>query len=277
MVGMAQQIPMAAHWSRVSTTQSRARFGTTTAQRLDDERKLDKEVERQRAEDDMREEVAEHQRRSDEDAEEAAPEVERLDPQSVPGLYPQLESDEAHEYEHGDSETEGDDSWYVDRSFETTESGESEPLWKRRAAANLGRPSVDVSEFASGSLFDLCQAVLAMDTDVKVLDVADRCEWTARMVIAEAKSTRHMRAMLESLLKAIKERNRAKGRPVGINVDGRESDDWMVVDLGSFVVHIMTSEARKTYDLEKLWSAPNTEAASETALETATEQEPEKI
>ncbi|KAJ2702456.1 hypothetical protein FB645_004275 [Coemansia sp. IMI 203386] len=251
---------MAMHQNRVAILQTRAQFGTATMQWLRSERKLDREVERQQAEDDVREEVAEHQRHSSEEGDEVAPEVERLDPQSVPGLYPQFELDEAHEHE--EQETEGDDSWYVDSSFEAVETGETQPLWKRRAAANLGRPSVDINEFASGSLFDLCQAVLAMDTDTKVLDVADRCEWTARMVIAEAKSTRHMRAMLESLLKAIKERNRAKGQPVGINVDGRESDDWIVVDLGSFVIHIMTPEARKTYDLEKLWSTPASESDS---------------
>ncbi|KAJ1873870.1 hypothetical protein LPJ57_004886 [Coemansia sp. RSA 486] len=250
------------HQNRVFMLQTGAQFGTATMQSLRSERKLDREVERQQAEDDLREEVAEHQRHSSEEGDEVAPEVERLDPQSVPGLYPQFELDEAHEHEHEEQETEGDDSWYVDSGFEAAETGETQPLWKRRAAANLGRPSVDINEFASGSLFDLCQAVLAMDTDTKVLDVADRCEWTARMVIAEAKSTRHMRAMLESLLKAIKERNRAKGQPVGINVDGRESDDWIVVDLGSFVIHIMTPEARKTYDLEKLWSTPASESDS---------------
>ncbi|KAJ2360569.1 hypothetical protein IW150_007463 [Coemansia sp. RSA 2607] len=91
------------------------------------------------------------------------------------------------------------------------------------------------------------------------------------MVIAEAKSTRHMRSIAEGLLKAIKERNRAKGSPTGINVDGRESDDWMVVDLGSFIIHIMTSEARKAYDLEKLWSTQQSPVESTDTTETDSE------
>ncbi|KAJ1721808.1 hypothetical protein LPJ53_003721 [Coemansia erecta] len=231
------------------------RFGTATSW-VRAERRIDREVERQQAEDDVREEVAEHQRQeTDESSEEQlAPEVERLDPQSIPGLYPEFEAMESEE-EAEVEEIEGDDSWYVDTSFGTTEEQSDQPLWQRRAAANLGRPVVNVSDFAAGSLFDMCRAVLEMETDITVLDVADRCDWTAKMVIAEAKSTRHMRAIAEGLLKAIKERNRAKGSPTGINVDGRESDDWMVVDLGSFIIHIMTPEARKTYDLEKFWSA----------------------
>ncbi|KAJ2721452.1 hypothetical protein GGI07_003965 [Coemansia sp. Benny D115] len=219
--------------------------------RKSDSKQMDREIQRQQAQDDVQEEIAEHQRRDELD-EELAPEVERLDPQSVPGLYPEFEGVEDME---GEVE-EVDDSWYVDSAWGLKEEaeGESEPLWKRRAAANLGRVAVDPAEFATGSLFDMCFKVLSEDAEVSVLDVSERCEWTSRMLVAEAKSTRHMRAMTEGLLKAIKERNKVKGLPLGTNVDGRESDDWMVVDLGSFVVHVMTPEARKTYDLEKLWA-----------------------
>ncbi|KAI8321331.1 DUF143-domain-containing protein, partial [Martensiomyces pterosporus] len=183
-------------------------------------------------------------------------EIERLDPQSVPGLYPEFDMTEGQE--EGESAVEGDDSWYIDTEF-----GEQDkvnvPLWQRRAAENLGdgrapKRTVDVGEFADGSLFDLCCHVLEADSSVSIIDVSDRCEWTSKMVIAEAKGTRHMRAIAEGLLKAIKERNRQRGGPTALNVDGRDSDDWMVVDLGSFVVHIMIPEARKTYDLEALWA-----------------------
>ncbi|KAI7831994.1 hypothetical protein BX661DRAFT_179620 [Kickxella alabastrina] len=211
------------------------------------------ELHRQQAQDDIAEELAQHQRQSD-----LAPEIERLDPHTVPGLYPEFDTLNENHEEEG-VEVEGDDSWYVDTTF-------AEPLWKRRAASHLGRPQVNVDDFAQGSLFELCRAVLEMDTEnVVVMDVSDRCEWTARMVIAEAKSTRHMRAMSESMLRAIKDRSRAKGMqvPAMINVDGRESEDWMVVDLGSFVVHLMTAEARKTYNLEKLWATPLAELETE--------------
>ncbi|KAJ2374294.1 hypothetical protein IW150_003184, partial [Coemansia sp. RSA 2607] len=114
------------------------------------ERRVDREVERQQAEDDIREEVAENQRHEiDEGSEEQlAPEVERLDPQSIPGLYPEFEAMENEEVEEAE-EVEGDDSWYVDTSYGTTEEHGDQPLWQRRAAANLGRPVVNVSDFAA--------------------------------------------------------------------------------------------------------------------------------
>ncbi|KAI9500678.1 hypothetical protein GGI25_004520 [Coemansia spiralis] len=252
------------------TTPSIARaFSTGCILRVDDN--IARERRRQQAQDDEREDIAEHSRRYTEEgseegsnklqnreqdtletsADKLAPEIERLDPQQVPDLYPEFEVNEQ------DEETEGDDSWYVDPAFTHEEevSVGDIPLWQRRAAENLGRPKIDVSEFAQGSLFDMCCSILQMDAEVKVVDVAEKCEWTSRMVMSEAKSTRHMRAMAETLLRAIKDRNRQKGNERVIRVDGRESDDWMIVDLGNFVVHIMTPEARETYDLETLWTA----------------------
>ncbi|KAJ1833230.1 hypothetical protein LPJ63_002908 [Coemansia sp. RSA 2711] len=228
---------------------------------------LDKERQRQQAQDDMSEELEEHKRdrRLAEDGSAAdtdlAPEVERLDPQSVPGLYPEFDTEEQ----------EGDDSWYVDPRFAQQE---SIPLWKQRAAENLGQPKDAEEILLSGSMFDLCHATLQEDAQVAVLDVRDRCEWTERMLVAQANSTRHMRAMGERLLKLIKERHRRTDRTTAIRVDGRESDDWMVVDMGAFIVHIMTPDAHRTYDLEALWTAPLPEPEVLSSIEP--EQSPDK-
>ncbi|KAJ2820479.1 hypothetical protein FBU31_005210 [Coemansia sp. 'formosensis'] len=194
---------------------------------------LDKEKRRQQAQDDIHEEVTENTR-SEED-EGMAPINERLDPTTMPDLYPDFDAE---------APTETDDSWYVDPEFTP-----QAPLWQRR----MQESSKVVPHDAS--LFDLCRVVVeSSGANVDVVDVADRCDWTARMVVVEAKSARHMHALAEDLLKAIKERNRTRGVELTINVDGRESDDWVVVDLGSFVVHLMTPEAHKTYDLVKLWT-----------------------
>ncbi|KAJ1733626.1 hypothetical protein LPJ72_002775 [Coemansia sp. Benny D160-2] len=245
------------------------------------ESSIDRERRRQQTQDDEREDIAEHARQSidieehreaedkEGELEDVAPEIERLDPQSVPELYPEFTVEEQSEWqteeygqdqeqrltEEEEEEGEGDDSWYVDPSFAQTEEKGDVPLWQQRAAENLARPRVDVSEFANGSVFDMCCAVLKADAEIKVVDVADRCEWTSRMVVAEAKSVRHMRAMAETLLRAIKDRNRQRNIESTTRVDGRESDDWVVVDMGHFVVHIMTPEARRLYDLEGLWSS----------------------
>ncbi|KAJ1940286.1 hypothetical protein FBU59_003857, partial [Linderina macrospora] len=187
---------------------------------------------RQQAQDDAHSEAVDE---GDRTGDSVSSSIERLDPRSIPGLYPELTDDPENL----------DDSWYVDPQYVHT------PLWQR----NQRRATkIDPKEFASGSLFELCKLVLEQDAGVAEIDVSGRCEWTQRFLVVEAKGARHMHAMAEDLVKAIKERNRAKGVEAAINVDGRDSDDWVVVDLGSFVVHLMTPEARKLYDLEGLWS-----------------------
>ncbi|KAJ2785224.1 hypothetical protein H4R18_000675 [Coemansia javaensis] len=227
---------------------------------------FERERQRQQAQDDTSGDAAEHLRGraaveeegAEEEAGELAPEVERLDPQTVPGLYPELDMGE-----EGDEEA-GDDSWYVDTEFAQREAAEMLPLWQRRAAENLGPQAAGEARSAADlSLFDLCRATLQEDGEVAVLDVGDRCDWTQHMVVAKAKSTRHMRAMGERLLTAIKARSRELGAAAAMRVDGRESDDWMVVDMGRFVVHIMTPEAHSTYDLESLWTAPRPDPSAD--------------
>ncbi|PIA18379.1 hypothetical protein COEREDRAFT_6615 [Coemansia reversa NRRL 1564] len=187
---------------------------------------------------------------------ELAPEIERLDPHSIPGLYPEFEVDEQDDKQ--------DESWYVDNSYEQhTSTKDTLPLWQRRASENLGDGTAETIDVMSGSIFDLCNATLREDAEVSVVEVADLCEWTSKMLVAQAKSVRHMRAMSERLLKTIKERHRRTGNSTDIRVDGRESDDWIVVDMGKFIIHIMTPEAHSTYNLESLWAARRIEEEQE--------------
>lgn len=87
--------------------------------------------------------------------------------------------------------------------------------------------------------------------NITVLTVEHLTEVAERMVICEATSKRHVKALADKLGATAKE--------AGLMPLGREGDkdsDWTLVDLGSVVVHVMTSQAREFYDLEGLWSSP---------------------
>lgn len=87
--------------------------------------------------------------------------------------------------------------------------------------------------------------------NITILQVAHLTEIAERIVIAEATSKRHVKALADKLGTAAKE--------AGLMPLGREGDkdsDWTLVDLGAVIVHIMTAEARQFYDLEGLWSSP---------------------
>jgi ribosome-associated protein len=85
--------------------------------------------------------------------------------------------------------------------------------------------------------------------DVRVLDVTALTSIMDVMVVASGTSNRHVKALSDSVLEAAKA---AGVRPIG--VEGDATSDWILVDLGDVVVHVMLPRTRSFYNLEKLWS-----------------------
>ncbi|MBD3766385.1 MAG: ribosome silencing factor [Gammaproteobacteria bacterium] len=81
------------------------------------------------------------------------------------------------------------------------------------------------------------------------LDVRGLSNVTDFMVVATATSSRHGKALADKVWEASKE---AGNIPVGI--EGELVGDWVLLDLGDVVVHIMLEEVRAMYQLEKLWN-----------------------
>lgn len=85
-------------------------------------------------------------------------------------------------------------------------------------------------------------------TDILHLDVRGKSSITDDMVICTGSSTRHVSALAHKLVNECK--------LAGIETfgeEGKETADWIVVDLGQAIVHIMQQESRDLYQLEKLW------------------------
>ena len=68
------------------------------------------------------------------------------------------------------------------------------------------------------------------------------------MVIASGTSNRHIAAISERIIEGLREEDIS-----GIKIEGQVGDDWLLVDAGDVIVHLMSSEAREFYDLESLW------------------------
>lgn len=84
--------------------------------------------------------------------------------------------------------------------------------------------------------------------DVRVLDVRGRTSITDIMIIASGTSTRHVKAVAETVAFKAKE---AGEPPLG--TEGVNDGEWALVDLNGVVVHVMQPKVRDFYQLERLW------------------------
>lgn len=93
--------------------------------------------------------------------------------------------------------------------------------------------------------------------DTVVLDVTKLSDVMDTLVIVSGTSSRHVKSLADNVIDAGKQHGI---RPIG--VEGIEAADWVLVDYGSVVVHVMLPQTRVFYDLEKLWSPVNVKNSS---------------
>ena len=105
-------------------------------------------------------------------------------------------------------------------------------------------PSPKLAKIAVSALEDI------KAHDITVLDVRKLTAITDILVIASADSNRQVRALAHHVRDKLKE----SGASI-VGVEGEETGEWVLVDAGDIVVHVMQPAGRAYYHLEELWSA----------------------
>jgi ribosome-associated protein len=135
-----------------------------------------------------------------------------------------------------------------------------EPPLNRQTA--LGARESTPEPVASSEAADDDQSRLALDRlllnrlddekaqDVVFIDLKEKSSVADGMIVASGRSHRHVGAMADHLLRALKDAGYGRAR-----VEGLPHCDWVLIDAGDVIVHLFRPEVRAFYNIEKIWSA----------------------
>ena len=85
--------------------------------------------------------------------------------------------------------------------------------------------------------------------DIVSIDLKDKSSMADYMIIASGTSSRHIQSLSEQVLEKFKDNGLINSK-----IEGKESNEWKLVDGIDLIVHIFHPEKRKFYELEKMWS-----------------------
>lgn len=94
--------------------------------------------------------------------------------------------------------------------------------------------------------------------DVVEIDVRGKTSVADYLVVASGTSTRHVKSVADEVVQQVK---RAGVQPLG--VEGEREAEWVLVDLGDVIVHVMLPRVREFYALERLWTVGDQPPAAE--------------
>ena len=85
--------------------------------------------------------------------------------------------------------------------------------------------------------------------DIVTIDLKDKSSMADYMIIVSGTSSRHIQSLSEQVLEKLKANGIKNSK-----IEGKESNEWKLVDGIDLIVHIFHPEKRKFYELEKIWS-----------------------
>tara|TARA_B100001059_G_C17518465_1_gene419501 strand:- start:263 stop:613 length:351 start_codon:yes stop_codon:yes gene_type:complete len=85
--------------------------------------------------------------------------------------------------------------------------------------------------------------------DIVIIDLKDKSSMADFMIIASGTSSRHIQSLSEQVLEKLKDNGVKNSK-----IEGKESNEWKLVDGIDLIIHIFHPEKRNFYELEKMWS-----------------------
>ncbi len=126
---------------------------------------------------------------------------------------------------------------------------------RKKADTTLSAVGISVSAVPSLTI-DIVLASLddSKAEDIVSIDIRKKSSLGDYMVVASGRSNRHVNAIADHLIKALKDAGFGQAR-----VEGLPAADWVLIDAGDVIVHVFRPEIREFYNIEKMWQAPDLE------------------
>nr|WP_083219997.1 ribosome silencing factor [Hoeflea olei] len=126
----------------------------------------------------------------------------------------------------------------------------------KRIAASAFSPPAGSGEQAALRQLETVRDSLADSKaeDIVIIDIAGKSALGDHMVVASGRSNRHVAAVCDHLISALKDAGFGTPR-----VEGLAAGDWVLIDSGDVIVHVFRPEIREFYNIEKMWQTPEIE------------------
>lgn len=128
---------------------------------------------------------------------------------------------------------------------------------KREPAANAARTPKSPRPARGIDADAVAKAVLASLEDDKAeeilaIDIRGKSSFADMLVIASGRSSRHVAALAEHVMRKLKDEG-----VKDVRAEGLPQADWVLVDAGDVVIHLFRPEVRAFYNIEKIWAGPS--------------------
>lgn len=108
-------------------------------------------------------------------------------------------------------------------------------------------------EFKHEELVQLIETAIddAKGKEVTTIDLKGAANFADTMIVASGTSTRHVASIARTVADKVKEKFAFKA----LGIEGEDTAEWVLVDFGDVIVHVMVPATREFYEIEKLWKA----------------------
>lgn len=119
--------------------------------------------------------------------------------------------------------------------------------------SHLNVISSSISRLNAAQLRDVVSHSLDEDKaeDISIIDLAGKCDFADYMIVVSGRSQRHVSSIASKLAERLKEIGNAP-----LSIEGLETGEWVLIDVGDVIVHVFHPEKRGYYNLEKMWEVP---------------------